>query len=53
MMDVDAAKAFFRVSPFMVDLGIEPRASRHEQHTGQVHAFAMATMAVTAAKEPA
>lgn len=58
MIDLDAARAFFRSAPFMVDLGIEPTAvapgrmttvlaltPRHLQHTGQVHAGVMATMA--------
>jgi uncharacterized protein (TIGR00369 family) len=49
---------FFRAAPFMVDLGVEPVAlspgrlttvlpihTRHHQHTGQVHAGVMATMA--------
>ena len=58
MIDLDAARSFFRSSPFMVDLGIEPIevgegrittvmaiAPRHLQHTGQVHAGVMATMA--------
>ncbi len=57
-MDLDTLKGFFRLSPFMVDLGIEPvavadgrvttqmtTATRHHQHTGQVHAGVMATMA--------
>ncbi len=57
-MDLDTLKGFFRLSPFMVDLGIEPvavldgrvttqmtTATRHQQHTGQVHAGVMATMA--------
>ncbi len=57
-MDLDTLKGFFRLSPFMADLGIEPvavldgrvttqmtTATRHQQHTGQVHAGVMATMA--------
>ena len=57
-IDLDTAREFFRKSPFMVDLGIEPTeigdgrittamaiAPRHLQHTGQVHAGVMATMA--------
>ena len=57
-IDLDAARAFFRSAPFMVDLGIEPVAvgqgrmttvlalqPRHLQHTGQVHAGVMAAMA--------
>ena len=57
-MDLDALRAFFRLSPYMVDLGVEPVAVgegrvstvlpvslRHQQHTGQVHAGVMAAMA--------
>lgn len=57
-IDLEAARAFFRSAPFMVDLGIEPIAvgdgrmttalellPRHLQHTGQAHAGVMATMA--------
>ena len=57
-MDLDALQAFFRLSPYMVDLGVEPVAVgdgrvrtvlpialRHQQHTGQVHAGVMAAMA--------
>ena len=57
-MDLDALRGFFRLSPFMVDLGVEPVAVsagrvstvlpvalRHQQHTGQVHAGVMAAMA--------
>lgn len=57
-IDLDTARAFFRSAPFMVDVGIEPVAvgegrmttvlvlqPRHLQHTGQVHAGVMATMA--------
>jgi uncharacterized protein (TIGR00369 family) len=56
--DLDAARAFFRASPFMVDLGVEPVAvepgrlttalavaPRHLQHTGFVHAGVSAAMA--------
>ena len=57
-MDLDALRGFFRLSPFMVDLGVEPVAVaagrvstvlpivlRLQQHTGQVHAGVMAAMA--------
>ena len=57
-MDLDTLRGFFRLSPFMVDLGVEPVAVaqggvstvlaiavRHQQHTGQVHAGVMAAMA--------
>lgn len=57
-MELAELRAFFARSPFMVDLGIEPAAvgegtvsthldiaTRHLQHTGQVHAGVMATMA--------
>lgn len=57
-IDLDSAQRFFRLSPFMVDLGIEPTAvgdgrictamtvhPRHLQHTGQVHAGVLATLA--------
>ena len=57
-MELVELRAFFARSPFMVDLGIEPVAvdagrvdtalaiaTRHLQHTGQVHAGVMATMA--------
>ncbi len=57
-IDLEALRAFFRMSPFMVDLGIEPVAvadglvrtemtlqPRLNQHTGQVHAGVMATLA--------
>lgn len=56
--DLEAARRFFRASPFMVDLGIEPVAigegtmrselvlqRRHLQHTGQVHAGVASAMA--------
>jgi uncharacterized protein (TIGR00369 family) len=51
-------RAFFALSPFMQDLGVEPTAvapgfvtaemplaTRHLQHTGQAHAGVMATLA--------
>ena len=57
-MDLDSARALFARAPFIADLGIEPLAvaegriesglqlaPRHYQHTGQVHAGVMATMA--------
>ena len=57
-MELEALRAFFRLSPFMVDLGVEPvavqpgrvrtelaLATRHRQHTGQTHAGVMAAMA--------
>jgi uncharacterized protein (TIGR00369 family) len=57
-MDLQAARAFFQRSPFMVDLGVEPVLSepgrmhtalqiapRLFQHTGQVHAGVMASLA--------
>lgn len=57
-VDLDAARAFFRASPFMLDLGVEPVAvgegtmrselalqRRHLQHTGQVHAGVASAMA--------
>jgi uncharacterized protein (TIGR00369 family) len=56
--DLTAMRAFFRLSPFMVDLGVEPVAvaegrvssvlviaPRHLQHTGQVHAGVAAALA--------
>ncbi|MFO1272627.1 MAG: PaaI family thioesterase [Rubrivivax sp.] len=56
--DLESARAFFRRSPFMVDLGVDPLAvgegtmstalvvaTRHLQHTGQVHAGVMAALA--------
>ena len=56
--DLEAARRFFRASPFMVDLGIEPTQvgegrvhsevqlqPRHHQHTGQVHAGVTNAMA--------
>ena len=57
-MELAELRAFFGRSPFMVDLGVEPVAvgegtvsteltiaTRHLQHTGQVHAGVMASMA--------
>lgn len=57
-IDLDSLRAFFRSSPFMLDLGVEPTAvkdgqvsatltilPRFMQHTGQVHAGVMATLA--------
>jgi uncharacterized protein (TIGR00369 family) len=57
-VDLDTLRGFFRLSPFMVDLGAEPTAvepgrvtselqlqARHLQHTGQAHAGVMATLA--------
>lgn len=57
-MGLTELRAFFRRSPFMVELGVEPVAvgeghitavmpvaTRHHQHTGQVHAGVMAAMA--------
>lgn len=57
-IDLEAARAYFRMAPFMVDLGVEPvavaegrittvlpLAPRLLQHTGQVHAGVMATLA--------
>ena len=57
-IDLDTLRTFFRSSPFMVDLGVEPTAvqdgrvtttlailPRFMQHTGQVHAGVMATLA--------
>ena len=56
--DLDTVGGFFRMAPFMRDLGIEPVATsegrvttvltvqeRFHQHTGQVHAGVMATLA--------
>jgi uncharacterized protein (TIGR00369 family) len=56
--DLDTLRGFFRSAPFMVDLGVEPLAladgrlttvliiaNRHLQHTGQVHAGVMASLA--------
>jgi uncharacterized protein (TIGR00369 family) len=57
-IDLDGLRKFFRLSPFMVDLGVSPVAvdegrvvtvlhiaPRHLQHTGQVHAGVSAAMA--------
>jgi uncharacterized protein (TIGR00369 family) len=57
-LDLDTARHFFGLSPFMVDLGVEPVAiaegrmstvmpllTRMLQHTGQAHAGVMATLA--------
>ncbi len=57
-MTLDEARAFFALSPFMRDLGVVPTAvgegrltaelpvlPRFLQHTGQVHAGVMATLA--------
>lgn len=57
-IDLETLRGFFASAPFMVDLGIEPLsagegrvttsltlARRHLQHTGQVHAGVMASMA--------
>lgn len=57
-IDLPTLRGFFASAPFMVDLGIEPVAAsegrvttvlplarRHLQHTGQVHAGVMASMA--------
>lgn len=56
--DLEAVRAFFRLAPFMLDLGVEPLAvgpgrlttelvlaPRHLQHTGQAHAGVSATLA--------
>ena len=56
--DLDTLRGFFRASPFMVDLGVEPAAvnpgrlttvmtlaTGHLQHTGQAHAGVMASLA--------
>jgi uncharacterized protein (TIGR00369 family) len=57
-MDLTELRAFFALAPFMQDLGVQPTgvapgsvtaemnvAPRHLQHTGQVHAGVMATLA--------
>jgi uncharacterized protein (TIGR00369 family) len=57
-LDLPTVRGFFQAAPFMVELGVEPVAvaegrvssvlpiqPRHFQHTGQVHAGVMATMA--------
>jgi len=56
--DIDTLREFFARAPFMVDLGIEPTGGaegridttlalqpRHLQHTGQVHAGVMSSLA--------
>jgi uncharacterized protein (TIGR00369 family) len=56
--DLDSLRAFFASAPFMVDLGVEPvaaqvgnittvlsLATRHMQHSGQVHAGVATSMA--------
>jgi uncharacterized protein (TIGR00369 family) len=56
--DLDTLRGFFALSPFMVDLGVEPvavepgrlttamaLAPRHLQHTGQAHAGVTASLA--------
>ncbi|MEW6707133.1 MAG: PaaI family thioesterase [Pseudomonadota bacterium] len=58
MFDLDTARAVFRSAPFVADVGIEPTAvaagecetmlviePRHLQHSGQVHAGVITTMA--------
>lgn len=58
MPTLDDARAFFARAPFMVDLGVTPTAveagridtelmlaPRHHQHTGQVHAGVMTSLA--------
>jgi uncharacterized protein (TIGR00369 family) len=58
MMDLEAARQFFALAPFVVDVGFTPVSvsegqvcteltvePRHLQHTGSVHAGVMATMA--------
>jgi uncharacterized protein (TIGR00369 family) len=57
-IDLETARSFFRLSPYMVDLGVEAvavsdgqmttellLAPRHLQHTGLVHAGVMAALA--------
>jgi len=57
-VDLETLRRFFASAPFMADLGVEPvavepgqvrtalvLATRHLQHTGQVHAGVMASMA--------
>jgi len=57
-IDLGTARRIFREAPFIADLGIEPLAvdegrieaqlqlaPRHYQHTGQVHAGVMVTLA--------
>lgn len=56
--DLDTLRHFFALSPFMVDLGVQPvavqpgrittslvLATKHLQHTGQCHAGVMASLA--------
>jgi uncharacterized protein (TIGR00369 family) len=56
--DLETLRGFFALSPFMVDLGVEPvavepgrlttvmpLAQRHLQHTGQAHAGVTASLA--------
>ena len=56
--DLETLRGFFKLAPFMVDLGVAPLAvaagrittelqlaTRHLQHTGQVHAGVMASLA--------
>ncbi len=56
--DLDSVRSFFKLSPFMVELGVEPLAvaagrittalpvaHKHLQHTQQVHAGVMASLA--------
>lgn len=56
--DLDTLRGFFRNTPFMLDLGVEPLggeagrvraelvlAPRHLQHTGVVHAGVLASLA--------
>lgn len=56
--DLETVRGFFAMSPFMVDLGVQPVAvspgkltavlelqPRHQQHTGQTHAGVMASLA--------
>lgn len=57
-IDLDTLRSFFNSAPFMVDLGVEVTAvaegrvstqmavqHKHLQHTGQVHAGVMASLA--------
>ena len=57
-IDLDTLRSFFNSAPFMVDLGVEVTAvaegrvstrmailNKHLQHTGQVHAGVMASLA--------
>lgn len=56
--ELETQRGFFRLSPFMVDLGVEPVAAsagrlttvlplapRHMQHTGQAHAGVVSSLA--------